>query len=426
MNSSSAPLFDAVGASGSFQGMIDANQDIGNITATCEYTNTINGKTLNIYVANSDWYTSGGSINQTIVNNLANKFLVDGVNDIYGWDTNIFGSEWGHGADAYSGVLIPYSKAGNITILIYDIPISNILGFFWSKDNILNSYLASISQPQVSNERLMFYINASYLNSIPSQLYSTLAHEFQHMIHFYQKAVLRANGNSSDTWINEMCSVNTEDFVANLIQSPYNVAPRGIIWSDPSTGSSNNDPSIYNMTYAPYYIFSSDYSLTNWQQEYYNYALAYSFGAYLARNYGGETLFKNIVQNQYTDYNAITNAIYTTDSISLSFAQLLQNWGVSVLLSNEAVAPSVPFQYNNNSSSTWINQSLIGTVTYNIGSINFYNYFSGPRIYNSSSLNSAGTLQSASNRFYYVGNVSGTISSNIKLDSGVQLTVVVK
>jgi len=67
------------------------------------------------------------------------------------------------------------------------------------------------------------------------------------------------------------------------------------------------------------------------------------------------------------------------------------------------------------------------SITYSLGSINFYNYSPSTPIYTSSTLSSAGTLKSASNRFYLAGsNLSGTNTFKIKLDSGVALTVLVR
>ena len=133
---------------------------------------------------------------------MAGKFLLGGAdNDIYDWVTGIFGAPWG--SHSYSSSLIPGST-DEITILLFDIDGNNFnlgsgytAGYFWSKDNFLSG------SSNFSNERLMFYIDAPVFGApdggtwditdyYPSEQISTLAHEFQHMINFYQKTVLHS------------------------------------------------------------------------------------------------------------------------------------------------------------------------------------------------------------------------------------------
>jgi hypothetical protein len=178
------------------------------VAATRRFRETINGATLNIWVANDCWNAGGTktyTITPAMVTALAQEFLLAGSsNDIYDWVTGIYGAEWGN--HSYPEQLI--APDNNITILLFDIDNDNTAfltkgytsGYFYSKDNFLTSRVS------ISNERIMFYIDAvafaypsgswDITDQLPADTVLTLAHELQHMIHFYQKNVLRAPGGS--------------------------------------------------------------------------------------------------------------------------------------------------------------------------------------------------------------------------------------
>ncbi|MEW5814442.1 MAG: PKD domain-containing protein [Spirochaetota bacterium] len=228
-------------------------------------------RTLNIWVAN-DSFTTGGTksklVTQGMVNLLADKFLLaEPGNDIYDWVTNIYGPEWG--AHDYSNLISPNNE---ITILLYDIDGDNsttggILGFFYAKDNFIKTS-GSGTVTDISNQRIMFYLDAvlfatddgvggpwDITDPWPEEIVSTLAHEFQHMINFYQKAVLRGGG-SSQTWLDEMASMVTEDFVSDKILTK---GPRGVAYNDGTAGSPGNTNGRL-----PLYNSWNDIALIDW------------------------------------------------------------------------------------------------------------------------------------------------------------------
>ena len=208
----SEPLFASVGDTHIF--MYDSATS-GTIAATLKSVTTDGTITLNIWVADNAWTGSSCTrsycMTQTMVDAFANKFLQAGTeNDIYDWVTGVYGVPWGTHSSLY---LISSSAASSIDILFYDIDNDDengsIAGFFWSKDNFLSPYY------NYSNQRLMFYMDSvmsacpegsswEITDRNPADMVSTLAHEFQHMIHYYQKGIV--NRSSSDTWINEMAS----------------------------------------------------------------------------------------------------------------------------------------------------------------------------------------------------------------------------
>lgn len=421
---------DSVNQTGSFY------DDAGNsIPSTCRKViakDTNNGipVTVNIWVADDCWVgcSKATCITQTMVDALAEKFIKAGTNnDIYEWTTTIFGPEW----EATANQRYPYdliTDNDEITILLFDISGDNsttggIVGFFYARDNFIRKPGDPILK--FSNERIMFYLDAVMFangegsweisDKWPSEIVSTLAHEFQHMIHFYQKTVLRSNGDSTDTWIDELCSMTTEDILAYYMQVD---GPRGVAYTIPSAGSANNTNGRL-----PEYNYYNDISLTVWNNSTRNYAINYAFGAYLARNFGGAPLLRDIVQNSYTDYRAIESAL-SRQGFAIDFSTALRKWAAANILSDSTSPPSGYYRYN---SGTWFTSSLSG-ITYNLGSINLYNYRYGlqtePYIYTTLP---RGRQPKTSNIYYRAGkNVTGTLVYKIDLPKEIKLTVVVK
>ena len=389
--------------------------------------------TLNIWVADDAWSACSKHycLDQAMVDAFRDKFLQAGSdNDIYDWVTNIFGSPWG--SHSYDN-LISATAAQSIDILFFDIsndgnltdsdPNGGILGFFWSKDSFLTS------SANYSNERLLFYMDsvlsakktdASWEISDywPSEMVSTLAHEFQHMIHFYQKNVKRAS--SSETWINEMASMVTEDLLADKMLVN---GPRGVSYTDDRAGSSGNTkgrlPVYNNYDYiGPTVWYEGNSALISS-------GINYAFGAYLARNYGGAALFQSIVQSSDSNYQAIVNAV-VAQGYTETFTSLLQKWGVAVLSSDDTSMAS-GYLYNTGGGFT----STLNGISYNLGSVNLHNYdygsLSGPKLHNLEELTALGGHYKMSNTYVRVGTAeTGTFIKTVQMAAGIKLTVVTK
>ena len=175
------------------------------------------------------------------------------------------------------------------------------------------------------------------------------------MIHYYQKVV--THDAQEESWINEMISVVTEDFIAEEIQVN---GPRGVDYDDPTGGDGGNHDR-----------FLSTYNLVNWfpvTSVAGGYERVYAFGAYLARSYGGAPLFGDIVRNDRSGIQAIEAGLAAQGHV-VPFEKLLTDWAVANLLSDDTRAP-YPYRYN---SGTW-STSESGGVTFRLGSINLFNY----------------------------------------------------
>ena len=105
----------------------------------------------------------------------------------------------------------------------------------------------------------MFYLDAFLTNKMSEMAYSTLAHEFQHMINHYNKTLLAYNTESTQTWFTEMLSMLCEDMLQSYL------------------GISDNNSPINRMQ-----NFNTEYyqhGITEWQNTQTSYANIYAFGA---------------------------------------------------------------------------------------------------------------------------------------------------
>ena len=249
----------------------------------------------------TDSFSSGKKINTKLAEKIAEKF-----SDYYYKEKAVFGDE--------AEGLIPFGKGasylkdnssvkgdtdGVVNIVVYDIGADyslssqdqcGVVGYFFAKDYYQknSSYPSSASQ-YYSNEGKYFYVDSAFCNSnstaknitnSPSETsVTTLFHEFQHMINYNQKNV-KAKISSVSSWYNEMLSMLAEDLMMDSLNLSSDQAPMG-----------ERSP-----TFNRYYYYSG---LTEYRSDSYSitsYGTAYTFGAWLARNYGGGNLIKEISQ----------------------------------------------------------------------------------------------------------------------------------
>ena len=432
-----APLTETVGSSRTFR--TETNEST---VATCRKKVQADGKTLLIYVADESWTVlpDESKISQNKVDVMAEKFLKAGSNnDIWDWTTDLLGAPWG--SHSYNN-LIANGAQDYITILLYDIKADadqgTTVGYFDTTHNFLNTSGSSRSQ-----ERLFFAID-SYLyakktgaawdagDAWPREVFSTLAHEFQHMIFFYQKQIAQKT-DYAEVWLNEMCSMIVEDLLADKIGIP---GPRDVIPTIQNAG-----PVLSNWGRLNLYNARPDRSLTSWggSEVLYDYASAYSFGAFISRNYGGAALLRRIVQNPYLDESAVTNAVTGMGYGEKDFTLLLQEWAAASIKS-DTISTAIPSFNRNSFVATYPNGST-GTL-YNLGGINLYNYAvyrntseSGPMTYAGPGVFSSATYPlgemrpggPASNIIILAGeNLSGSHSWTVSIPTGSVFSIVRK
>lgn len=129
------------------------------------------------------WAQDGVDVNQQDMKNLMDTF----ENKIYPTDREFFGSEWTPGVDNDPHIYIVYARGTG----------ASNAGYFSTPDEynpLVHKY---------SNGHEMFVFNADNTSLADQYTYGTLAHEFQHMIHWH----LDPNESS---WMNEGFSVLAE------------------------------------------------------------------------------------------------------------------------------------------------------------------------------------------------------------------------
>lgn len=268
------------------------------------------GNKLNIWVQNSEWNASGGSykVSQSSVDTLRDKFATSQTG-IFDMVTNVSGGKpWG--TTAYTN-LIGASQDIHIVVTNFD---SNqtpmgLLGYFHGMNNYLKSTYSN------SNEALVFFIDSETLASTLYQdkMVSVLAHEFVHMINFYERDL---ENTGFDTWLEETSAMMMQDILDTRLSNTY-----------------HNLRDVWFPNWLGYGAYNC--RLTDYIEDYYNDCFSYdiggSYGGFLLRQYG-LGFYKNLMQS--TSGNSITamdTAIKQTDATS-SFTQSLQRWGASIAL----------------------------------------------------------------------------------------------
>lgn len=313
----------------------------------------------------------------TIAEEVAGRLLDAESNaDIHDMVSGFLGEPWGeHGFSNLIG-----ASRRDLHVMLYDIDGDGapqagqayVVGYFWAEQNYRGS----------ANERLMFYLDSELLsdtaNTIgdgdtswsaddawPREAISTLAHEYQHMLHFYQRWVRRGPDAAFPTWLNEMLSLATEDLLARELGVP---GPRSVNAADGSAGGAPNTGGRL-----PDYIAAGPATpLTVWDNSLDDYAVSYSFGAYMLRSFGPEVLTRLMLEADPAgspNYGeaALAAAASVQEGAQLSFAELSRRWAVAMFTSNDLDA-APRFRINTGG---WIGPDRAGGQ---VGSINLWNY----------------------------------------------------
>jgi hypothetical protein len=234
------------------------------------------GYNLNIYKENTQ------NVGQDVIESLRSQF----INTILPAETEWFGSP----------------PAGDFTILILDIkdgydPSSGSTTYISGYYDPTNEFSGSNS-----NQRHMIYVDSNPGNPGSQTSFGTLAHEFQHFIHFHYDP-------DEDTWVDEGLS-GLARFVCGYGHQASHVNAFG---QAPTT------------------------SLTYWQGELANYGATYLFMLYLAEHSGSSALTRNIVANTANGITGINNALSLT-GYTVRFNDIFKNWVIANYLNNPLVS----------------------------------------------------------------------------------------
>ncbi|MBP9822485.1 MAG: hypothetical protein KBC81_03545 [Candidatus Pacebacteria bacterium] len=213
-------------------------------------------------------------------------------NNIYPKEINFWGSEPNPGID----------NDPKITILLERLT-SGTGGYFDS----VNEYPSS----QVKNTNQREIISANVLSLGSSRLKIFLAHEFQHLISFNQKDVLR--NVYEDTWLNEL-------------RSQYAITVAGYNGDYPVSDLSQRVQS---------YLYAPEDSLTEWPNTNLDYASVTLFGQYLIDRFG-PTILQESLHSSLVGIDSINKYLRDHKS-SENFTDLFSDWVWTNYINNRSV-----------------------------------------------------------------------------------------
>ncbi|WP_438697818.1 M30 family zinc metallopeptidase [Vogesella sp.] len=316
-----------------------------------------NGQSVNVWVA------ANSNISRAQAQRMADIF----ASQIYNPVVALAGEPWGAVPTVAQNSLIA-GGARDIHIVLHDItpdaqPLG-VIGYFWGINNFTRAFL--LQHPETaalkSNEQLVFFMDSatygyagdpdplnsnnkllwSETNPTPAIAITTLAHEFQHMVQFYQKVVRHAANPlpvpADDTWQNELAS-QTLAYV--LGQQMY---------ANQGTGNNDINPSEMGY-YNPHLYASGEFArslgyggclMTAWGESSFDpcsaalhYPQALSFGMYLVHQYGPGILKEWITSNK-SGVAAIEAGLQARGETA-GFYNVLKKWQQSVFLAANPV-----------------------------------------------------------------------------------------
>lgn len=268
----------------------------------------------------------------------------------------IFGDHWG--AHNFSSIIS--EGTNDIHILFTDIdedqnssPQGYVLGYFHGNKDAYSETTARVDgvDTNVSNRNLnlvmdsYLYFNngdtANWRNDSRSTALtlSTLIHEFQHMIHFYQKDI--RNNTNSDFFVNEMFSMVAEDIFAKSYSKYFQDRNGDGINEEYLESPDRGRVPEFNFFWDLQSSFNWDFYENNLN----SYSMSYVMGAYIIRNYGID-FFTNYLTHDITGKDGILKSLNSIDTATHTTESLLQNFGLAVIYSM-GVNNEKGFRFNN-------------------------------------------------------------------------------
>ena len=239
------------------------------MSATCRYV----GERAYVFVEDGMWDDDGGPLVTGDVEGLVELFDTATPADP---GRGIFQL----GAEAFG---VPFDADGEerIFIVVLDIGANNILGFF-------DRGVSTHQDPALRRDAVYLDANEVWLRK--QRAAGTLAHEFQHLIHW-------GFDPDEEVWINEGLSGYAEELA----------------------GFPEIDTSV-----VPAYLQNPSINLTAWFNEAYSYGSTYLFASYLAETYGN-ALIRNLVEQPRNGRFGIDDA-FEAEGLGLDFKQIWGEW----------------------------------------------------------------------------------------------------
>jgi hypothetical protein len=273
---------DSVGDNVSFYAFHFGTESYYSTTATCRNRATLSsGYFLNIYVEDEEYTRDPSRFTSAILDSIANEYK----NVILPTGTASFGNP----------------PTGDFTVLLMDIKDSGggtfVSGYFDSRNE--NSGVAN------SNNRHMIYLDSKEGTPGSTASFGTLAHEFQHFIHYNYDP-------SEETWVEEGLS----GLARYVCGYGHQVSHVRAFATAPTT------------------------SLTNWKDDLASYGATYLFMLYLSEKYGGASTTRAIVANGGKGIDGINNALFSRGYL-MGVNDIFKNWVVANYLNHSSISGGI-------------------------------------------------------------------------------------
>jgi len=239
-------------------------------------------------------------LNDSEIEAFAKKFDV-----IYREETALCGPKY-NGETVYNNVINPNAK---ISLMLCDIGQDEALGDWYGYFTQNNYFIKEAVRD--SNEMEIIFVDSYYAKrgDRGGELFSTIAHEFNHLLNFCNKEL--KYGLQENIWYTEMLAMLCEDFFEEDLGLDDEHGVKQRLFNGFVKGSYNKG--FGNWVNEDVFVSS-------------NYANAYAFGAFLARNYGGARLIHEIMTNEYVNEESVVNAVNKINGTELTFDDLLNDF----------------------------------------------------------------------------------------------------
>lgn len=265
----------------------DAKYAADSQTSVSATLRSISGKAY-FYIEDDYWRSMTDANKQADYIKALDKLGAEFDNNIYPNLTGFYGKPWEPGID----------NDLRITFLLSPLK-DSFGGYFSSKDEY------SAKDMPTSNEREMVYINASDINNKDFNILKTfVAHEFTHLIIFYQKEKTR--NISEDVWFHES-------------RAEYSSTVLG--YDNPYAGSVLENR-VNN------FVANFSDPLGEWKNQTADYGIASMLAQYLKDNYSIRNILVDTLKNNKSGIGSI-NEILTVNDSSEGFDDIFLNFAIA-------------------------------------------------------------------------------------------------
>lgn len=185
---------------------------------------------------------------------------------------------------------------------------SGTYGYFWAGD-MFKDY---------ENQDSIIHLDSFFISENPESVYSTLAHEFNHMLNTINKSFVHKKEFS--TWYTEMLSALADAMFENYLSENL---------KDDDSIVNSRIPFFntwYNLGFSTWRSGTTDYFPSG--DVLISYGNVFAFGNFIAKNYGGFKLIKEIAENKYVDEESIVQAVrkYNPERSGITFKDILKDF----------------------------------------------------------------------------------------------------